>query len=307
MWVSGLAELDTHFWYLFVDINDWLRQRLESSQPFSLARIGNTEGYVLESLNNGIVDPWPRINNGWLAYGGVYPTTPEYVLTTWKSTMIGAIQAADVVGWVDISGNVARNVGFLEECGCVDKPQFSGLEGISILDPGTLLKYDRPWTTALANKRVLVMSSHYHSIIGQWPHMDEIWGQHIKSIAPFNLVKVIRTPYNPSVDDRQYQPTWHATVEHLRELMSEVDYDVALIGAGSMAPALAQHAKLCGKVGITLCGTTQLFFGLIGSRWAKQPEHTDCRKYFNGAWCYPDPIDRPQRVEVMDRLELAYW
>ena len=176
-----------------------------------------------------------------------------------------------------------------------------------VLGPVDIIGLPRTGTTALANKRVLVVSSHYHSIRKQWPNMDRVWGQHRDTIAPFKLVDVIRSPYTPSIDDRQYQPTWHDTVEHLRGLMSEVDYDVALIGAGSMAPALAQHAKLCGKVGITLCGTTQLFFGLMGSRWAKQPEHTDCRKYFNGAWCYPDPIDRPQRVEVMDRLELAYW
>jgi hypothetical protein len=220
---------------------------------------------------------------------------------------MSAIKSADVVGWVDISGNVSRNAGFLAECECLDKPMFSGLTGISILDPGTLLKYSRPWTTALVNKRVLVVSSHYHSILKQWPNIDLVWGQHREKIVPFEMVGVVRSPFSPNIDDRQYKDTWRGTLDHLCELVSGIDYDVALIGAGSYGPAIAQHAKSCGKVGITLCGTTQLFFGLIGSRWAKQPEHTDCRKYFNEAWCYPGHIDRPQKVEVMDRLELAYW
>lgn len=48
----------------------------------------------------------------------------------------------------------------------------------------------------------------------------------------------------------------------------------------------------------------------LGNRlgiWVSGLAELDTHFYFNGAWCYPDPIDRPQRVEAMDRLELAYW
>ena len=84
-------------------------------------------------------------------------------------------------------------------------------------------------------------------------------------------------------------------------MKTEVDkkeYDIAIIGCGSYSIPLGAHIKGAGKMAVHLGGTTQLLFGIKGSRWDNQAE-----KIYNENWIRPLSCDTPDNIHTKD----SYW
>lgn len=291
------------------DTNDKIISLFESKIPFSVIRIGNMEGYFIDCYHEK--DPPLDEFYYWLTLtSGVYPHNEQYLKGIWLSENLKAIDNADVLGFVDVSGEVEKNT-YFRNLHCNDKYSVYGVRNIEILDPGILLDESlitNPWTKQLKGKRVLVVSSHINSIKHQITKLREIWGDKLDDIAGFELVDVIRSPFHPQMDDRQYPNcySWDQTLHYMNNLVDSYDYDVLLVGAAAYSPALANHAKEQGKIGITICGAIQLYFGILGSRWF-QDYYSKWRSLFNDSWIYPLKEDLPKNIEVFNRFEGAYW
>lgn len=295
-------------------LNKEIASLIKKGEPGSLIRVGNTEGYFLETIFNGQQFS-PELFN-WLAYpAGVYPTDNiNYLKNTWANINFEAIKNADILGFVDISDAIQNNQKFLNTFSSNKCTFFK--DDIMVLDPGYLTNYKvtdaectNPWTKELKNKKVLVISSHAMSIAEQWKNITNIWGDLKNIIVPFELAGIIRAPFHPVLDNRQYPncSTWDETLFSLCIEMDNIDYDVVLIAAGAYAPWLAHHAKLSGKIGITVCGALQLYFGILGSRWTKAPVFEAWNKLFNEYWKYPIEDDLPQNKNIFNKFEQAYW
>lgn len=291
-------------------INDKISDLFKSGNPFSIIRIGNMEGYFIDCFFRQTV-PLEEFHY-WLSLtSGVYPMDPRYLTTIWLNENIKAIDNADLLGFVDVSGEVERNTVFVETH-CKDKFSVYGVKKIEILDPGILLNKEiinDPWTKNLKGKKVLVVSSHVNTIKEQVGKMDKIWGEHLNEIAGFELVDVIRSPFHPQMDDRQFENcySWDQSLNYMKNQIDQYDYDVLLVGAAAYSPGLANHAKEKGKIGITLCGAIQLYFGILGSRWTTHEYYKDWFKIFNNNWIYTLESDLPKNKDVFDRFEKAYW
>jgi len=90
------------------------------------------------------------------------------------------------------------------------------------------------------------------------------------------------------------------------------DFDIMFVGAGAYAPLLANFAKSIGKIGITTCGDTQLFFGVLGERWSKNSDwwgdFSDFDKIVNEEWLLtPNLSDLPKNSNLINALEKSYW
>lgn len=294
--------------------NELLGELLREGEPFSSIRVGNMEGYFLECFYKREMP----LNEFfyWLSLtSGVFPENVDYLVKVWAPIMVNAMISADCLSFVDVSGEIEKNEPFkrdLARC-----PSFYGVDNILPMDPGFLInkglvnvECNDPWTRYLAGKKVLVVSSMVESIKQQWDKRHLIWGDKVNDIIPFDLVGVIRSPFHPLTDKRQ-DPSWTSwdkVVDNLKRQMDEHDYDVCLISSASTAPALADHAKVRRKVGITVCGSLQLFFGIIGNRWAGgNAAYTGWTSMFNEHWVEPNPIDLPSNVELFNRFEKAYW
>nr|WP_162051116.1 MULTISPECIES: hypothetical protein [unclassified Lentimonas] len=83
--------------------------------------------------------------------------------------------------------------------------------------------------------------------------------------------------------------------------MANIDFDVALIGAGAWSIPLATHAKALGKIGIHLGGTTQILFGIKGKRWEKGGEPA----YYNDSWVRPNAAETRSGVNKIESG--CYW
>lgn len=293
--------------------NDLIAKKLQTGDPFSLIRIDNTAGYVMECLSRGQRPLQEHYNRNTLIECGVYPTIEEYGFSIVYKLVQQAMDSCDILGFVDVSDTLSRSV-FAKQY--ISKPTFFA-EDCTVLDPIVLMGYHEkygkvknPWTKYLAGKKVLIISTHAESIKHQWQHMDKIWTDNRQDIAPFQLVDVIRSPYHPAIDTRQYPNcnSWLDSVNIIKNIMDTYDYDVLLSGATTSSPLYVEHAKSQGKIGIQVGGAIQLFFGIIGYRWAL-PAFAQWHRSFNENWIYPLEIDEPQRRKEFQFLEsmYAYW
>lgn len=299
-----------------IKLNDKISAILKLSNPASIVRMGNMEGYFLQTLFNNNIPLQEYIY--WLTLtSGVHPGNDlSYLKNIWAPINFNSMKNADILGFVDVSGDIKNDNNFVQTF-CTDKSSFYGVQDILVLDPGFLINREitnveclDPWTKYLKDKNVLVITSHIKTVEMQWKNINKIWGKDKNFITPFNLIDIIRAPFHPMMDDRQYPncDTWDQTLKYLCNEMDKVNYDVVLISAGAWAPALADHAKSTGKIGITICGVLQLFFGILGSRWTgRHADYLGWSKLFNEYWVYPLQEDLPKNKTIFDQFEKAYW
>lgn len=303
----------------FYELNDYLRNLLLEGKPASVIRLDNTTGYIIDCALKNVPISNEFFNPTTILEGGIYPNTVEYAFSYVYKNTFECMLRAECVGFVDISGEIKNNSPMKEIF--KDKVMFFK-DGYMVFDPGSLLGYSKfyienldtpdnfvPWTTALKGKKVLVISTHVESIKYQWKNRKQIWGDNYHKMSDFELVDVIRAPYHPSLDDRQYPNThsWGDMVNYIKNLIEEYDYDVLLSGSSTSSPIFVDYAKVMGKVGIQTGGVIQLLFGIKGGRWAKVSAYSDWNRMFNEHWIYPLKIDQPQNKIQGLESNFAYW
>ena len=304
----------------FFSLNDLISEKLNSNEPFSLLRLDNTAGYVLQcEFNNILISPEFFSERALAFEGGINPGTHEYYFNTIAPLLRTVMSECDILGFVDISLEIQRDTRFTNTFG--EKPMFFGHDSLMVLDPIGLLrgglcgtfKVKNPWTKYLKNKKVLVVSTHCETIKSQWEKIDKIWGNNLELVAPFELVGCIRSPYHPLLDDRQYPgcETWLDNVEYIKKEIDKYDYDVLIGGSTGASPIYAEHAKKRGKVGIQIGGMHQLLFGILGFRWAPEANngYRVWAEYYNEHWTYPLKEDEAHHRENFKNQEshYAYW
>lgn len=294
------------------EINDIISNALKKGDPCSILRVCNTTGYVMHCMFNNRPIMREFFDYKHLIEFGITPHSLEYALFVVMKNSFELLKKSDILGFVDIDGSISRDLNFLSNF--PDRPIYFDYD---VMDPAVLLGHSRyghiqnPWTEQLANKKVLVLSSHANTINEQWKNIDAIWGENRKKIAPFDLVGVINTPFHPAIDDRQYKDcdNFMKLVEITNKRIDEYDYDVLITGINTQSPFYCQHAKESGKIGIQVGGTVQLFFGILGNRWVDAPQYRSWHNMFNEHWKYPLKIDEPQKKHEIRDLEAsyAYW
>jgi len=288
------------------EMSDWISNKLKSNESFSCVRLGHTEHEMINHILRGEIIP-----NRWIQYtntAGIFPHTQEFCRDQYYPKIDKSLESADAIGQPGVSSKIfstnfqekylTDNIGFVE---------------CRFLDPAYLVDYEDPWTKYLKGKKVLVVNSSASSIEKQWEIIDDVWGDKREKICPFDLVEVIRSPLPPSIcggdiyyNDEKIED-WVQSSEMICDMIDDVDFDVALVGAGAYAPVLASHIKQKNKSVITTCGATQLFFGVKGKRWSKNnAKHCEV---FNESWIYPVDEDIPTNLKFFEAFEggNAYW
>lgn len=301
----------------FLQTNDRLANALKEGTPFSCFRICNTSGFVMQKLFHKDTNFHGHFSERHIVEFGIHPTDFNTAFQIYSMTMQLAYDA-DILGFVDLSGEIERDQSFIDSIikDRKDKETFFG-KTFLIMDPACLLGYSEmgpcpdPWTKYLKGKKVLAITSHADSFESQWENIDKIWGDKRDIIAPFELAGVIRSPYHPLMDDRQPpgSNSWSESTQYIMSQMDEYDYDVLLASSSTNSPFFAAYAKSQGKIGIQTGATLQLFFGVLGSRWHKEPCYAAWHQMYNEHWKYPLESDKPTRANKYNGLEAvyAYW
>ncbi len=165
----------------------------------------------------------------------------------------------------------------------------------------------KPWTSALAGKKVLVIHPFIKSIRQQYENNRERIFERIRpaeDILPkFTLltVKAVQT-LNYNREGIEYAD-WFEALDDMLEQCKKIDFDVAIIGCGAYGFPLAAAIKRMGKGAIHLGGATQLLFGIIGKRW--EAEECKMDRIMNECWVRPL---KEEQIEGMEKIEGAcYW
>lgn len=297
-------------------INNLICEKIKTGYPFSVLRIDNTFGYASQCLFNNTTPSPEFFNEASIAIeGGINPGTFDYWQSVVYPTVENAIKNCDILGFVDLSLDIQKDISFRNKFG--NMPMYFGHENMMIMDPIGLLRgghlieqtLNPIWLSLLSNKKVLVISTHAESIIHQWNNIEKIWGDNLDKIVPYDLVGVIKSPYHPALDNRQYPDcnTWIDTVNYIKKEIDTYEYDVLLAGCTTSAPIYADYAKQRGKIGIQTGGALQLHYGIKGYRWADIEWYSPWRNYFNEYWIYPLEEDYPKNKVPSLESHFAYW
>ena len=281
-----------------------IRERLESPGPAMIARFGSSE---LQCLVNhagvtapehpvldyirGRAPPWwwerkllRRMNRN----AGLFPAT-ENALRAFSERMMADLPLLDVLGsWLPDETLFDSMIGHATK---VD---------LELLNP---FFARRPWTEALAGKKVLVVHPFARTIESQYRERTQLFD---REILPSFQLMTIRAVQSIAGELTRFE-SWFDALRSMEEAMDRHDYDVCMIGCGAYGFPLAAHAKRRGRKAVHLGGSLQLLFGIRGRRW-ESPQYSpdyDYSRLMNEHWVRPADEERPRDAGQVEGA--CYW
>jgi len=272
--------------------NALLERTLLEGSPQGIAKFGATElGGVRRWLShhdaNGYCSSWGGHDLWLFRNAGVYPRDPAIHSRFAQEYLQGVSDLTILAVWFrwgerEVVRRYAPNATY-----CL----LAGLEPYL---------NERPWSRALAGKRVLVITPFANTVESQYQRRKEVWAAHPEVLPDFEL-QTLKTPLSAALVPPVF-PDWFTALEHFKAEMRRRQFDVAIVGAGAWSLPLAAYAKQLGRWGIHLGGGTQLLFGIRGRRWDDNPLLT---RFYNDAWTRPSDAETPQTMTQVEGG--CYW
>ncbi len=144
--------------------------------------------------------------------------------------------------------------------------------------------YEKPWTEALKGLKVLVIHPFAASIVENFKIKDKLF-DNARFMPDYELITY--KPVQSIAGNKTEYESWFDALNAMKEDISKIDFDVALIGAGAYGLALGAHVKRLGKKAFHIGGILQLYYGIRGKAWEKYNIH-------NEYWTRPGLDEIPQ-------------
>lgn len=258
--------------------NDLIKQYIEKSKPAAVGKIGTVElSLIYDHRRNSYNNTVQAYNNA-----GIYPVED---LPSFMRVYMSSLSKLNLLPiWNKSFSDLEKKI-------CDDIKAIP--IRLSDIEP---YFHEEPWSMALKNKHVLVISPMARLIEDQYKKRTSIW---LDNILPDFKLTTIQYPYAKAVDSSN---SWNSTIEvinSVKKTMDVVDYDVCIIGAGAASIPLIAHAKDSNKIGIHMGGPTQILFGIRGARWDINPKFNS---FWNDHWVYPE---KPENANIVEGG--CYW
>lgn len=279
--------------------NQWLYEKLKTQEPFFAGRIGLFELAAMRAFEFQNRDKYGLVMQQIYDCAGFFPNSTEYG-EPFLDKMIQAVSQVDLLA---CSGQLAENY-FLNH---YTSREAAGARSFDVMEPW---RYENPWSSALAGKRVLVVHPFEESILRQYQRREQLFRK--TNILPeFELLTYRSLQTTGDIIDKRFT-TWFEAMDFMYEEIHKLDYDVALLGCGAYGFPLAARIKADGKQAIHMGGVLQILFGIMGKRWdgtgpnsATHEMREDIAVYYNDAWTYPGENEIPQSA---GKIEYGpYW
>lgn len=267
--------------------NQFIYEAVMAEKPVLVARIGSTELSLLQHYLAGRRAYPEDIKNNMLTYSGVFPPTDD-ILNRFAELFLESIKSVDCMGvWFNDQ----------EDMVCKKYCPQATITRLEALEP---YRYVRPWSRALAGKKVLVISSFAETIKKQYNEKWNYLFQDTNVLPQFNLT-TMRAVQSIAGTKTSYGD-WFEALEAMKNEMATKDFEVAIISAGAYGLPLGAFAKSLGKRVVHMGGAAQILFGIKGSRW---DQWTAITKLYNEHWVRPSPEETPASfIKVEDG---CYW
>ena len=266
--------------------NERLYQMLQTDAPFMAGRFGAVEMHLVAKWMEGKAFSEQEADQAFYA-AGIFPNDSD-TLTKFCEVYTEAMPACDLLGVWEVAG---EKKAILDYC---NKPS---LAPIRSLEP---YYFTKPWSAALAGKKVLIVHPFTASIRTQLAHREEVWPG--KDVLPEFGETSFLTAVQSNAGGKTEFSDWFCALEYMKDEMAKSDFDVAIIGAGAYGFPLAAYAKEIGKQAIQMSGATQILFGIKGKRWDHHPVISG---FYNEAWIRPSKEETPPKTEKVEGG--SYW
>jgi hypothetical protein len=123
-------------------------------------------------------------------------------------------------------------------------------------------------SVALQGRKVLVVSPFAESIVANFPNRHSFFKRGYA--YPEFALSLVTSPITYAGLPPEMYPhdNWFSTVEQLRQEISGIDFDIALLSCGSYAMPLGVHIeRVLRRKAIYIGGILQLYFGVMGRRY----------------------------------------
>lgn len=155
-----------------------------------------------------------------------------------------------------------------------------------------------PWTLALKGKKILIISAFEKSIQEKIPIREKIYG-----IDLFPDCEII-TACPPQTQADEPSDEFDKELSRFTDTLKTLEYDIALVSCGGYGNLVCDAIYQQGKSAIYVGGVLQMYFGILGNRWAI--ERPDVVKLFiNEYWSRPKTEERPKGFNTVENS--CYW
>jgi hypothetical protein len=274
--------------------NHYIKDKIMVGSPLLICRYGNAELNIINNyLYNKLINchSYSRVNinhNLNKALPVLWPIHEE--TSTLDAFSKEYLRNTDLIDGLAIWKNLGENIisdFFANQMALIP---------IESLEP--FFFKSNSWASALRNKTVLVIHPYTDSITSQHSNLNNIH----PGVFPEFKLKTYR-PFNAITDDISKFDSWIICLESMKEEISKIDFEIALVAAGPFGLPLSAHIKKIGKQAIHIGGALQLLFGIKGKRW----ENREQSKFFNEHWIYPSDNETPSEAIRM-RIDAGdYW
>lgn len=266
--------------------NECIKQFVNGDTPFLLGRFGAVEMHCVSRWMSG-QNCTEEERNQALYAAGIFPND-QNTLDHFCEVYSEAIKCADILGVWEVTGEKRAIKWFC--------PQVKLIPSRSI-EP---YYFDTPWSAALKGKKVLIVHPFVESIVCQLQRRELIWPN--KDVLPqFQSVSYIKAVQSNAGAKTGFVD-WFEALESMKREISQVDFDIAIIGAGAYGFPLAAYVKSLGKQAIQMSGATQILFGIKGKRWDNHPVIST---FYNDAWVRPLQSETPPEIHKVEGG--SYW
>jgi hypothetical protein len=276
-----------------------LLEQVSAGNPMAAGKIGDTELEVLvkyessggdqEQFFRSTAEQGHEMDLLYLNCG-VFPKRAD-VLTRWAETYLEALGHIDFLavwhntGEAEIADRYARQA--------------------TLMSHRALESYYHapPWTRALADKRVLVVTPFEETVLRQrGRHRGKDLFRDTPDVFPDFEVCVVRSPFSAALVPPAHSD-WSAALHEMKLQIRETEFDVCLVGAGAYSLPLCAFVRTeLSRPAVHLGGALQILFGIRGRRWEGHPVIST---FFNENWIRPVASERPRGRWRNDGG--AYW
>lgn len=265
------------------DAADAIRQELSENKPSFIARFGWTEINAIIAYTEGIEKKvrFGRtiraalkhfVNNPLLLRNssGFFSNDIESVKKFCKYQI-------DIMDDIDICASWMKQERFVEKY----MSNATWVVARSLFDPFT----NKPWTSVLEGKKVLIINPFMKSIEHQYAAKREILFDNKCYLPEFDL-KTYKPVQIVSDNNNEFKTWWDALL-FMKSEIEKIDFDIALVACGAFGHPLCAHIKRMGEKAVYMGGELQLMFGVYGNRWVGN-------KIINEHWIRPLKEDLPK-------------
>lgn len=268
------------------DGNQLIKEYIKTNKIFTVGRVGSGEVLSAYMYDKGVQIPQP-ISNLLKNNAGVYGND----IDSFCNEYLNAIKSSDIqVVWPMFNIKIAQDTLFDKYCPNAIKSENRCVEPFY---------FDDPWSYELRGKKVLVINPFSESIKKQYQNRQQLW-ENSKILPEFNLItyKSIQ-----SICDNGPHSSWSESLRAMKDDISNIDFDIALLGCGAYGMPLGTFIKNeLNKPSIYVGGGLQILFGIKGKRWEA---HDEISLFFNEHWVRPFDREKVRNYKILEGG--CYW